>query len=60
VSKDETGEPGAPVLDVVEAGFVDLFPELEDGTDLGIIEYFPPGSEALLVDLIGEVHPGAA
>jgi hypothetical protein len=37
---------------------VDLFPELEDGTDLGVVEYFAPGSTE--VDLTGDLAPGAA
>jgi hypothetical protein len=43
----------------VTPGFIDLFPELEDGTDLGVVEYFAPGTESD-VDLIGDADSGAA
>jgi hypothetical protein len=46
-------------LVVTEPGFVDLFPELEDGTDLGVVEYLGPGNDEVL-DLTGDIVPGAA
>jgi hypothetical protein len=53
----KSDEPVA--LAATEPGFVDLFPELDGGTDLGVVEYFPPGSVAA-VDLTGDVAPDAA
>jgi hypothetical protein len=46
-------------LAAAEPGFVDLFPELVDGADLGVMEYFPP-APAEAVDLTADVAPGAA
>jgi hypothetical protein len=53
-ASDEPGTVVAP-----EPGSVDLFPELADGADLGVIEYVPPGS-AEAVELLGEASTGAA
>jgi hypothetical protein len=57
MSAGEHGEPLA--LAAAEPRFVDLFPELEDGADLGVVEYFPPGPPKA-VDRAGNVAPGAA
>ncbi len=53
-----SGELETPGLAVTESGFVELFPELGDGNDLGIVEYFPPTPAA--VDLTDTGEPGAA
>jgi hypothetical protein len=58
MSGGETDEP-AGLGPTAAAGFVDLFPELEDGADLGVVEYFLPGPDEA-VDLTADVAPDAA